>query len=417
MWDNRPAHWTVRRLSDVTTRITRKNDGTGHPVMTISAKRGFMLQSDKFSRDMAGKSEERYILLRKGEFAYNKGNSLTAPQGCIFRLENESAVIPFVYYCFAIGPDLDADFALHAFQSGVLNRELARAINSGVRNDGLLNLPADDFFRCQLALPPLPEQRAIADILGAVETAISTTERLVDELKARRSNLINIFDKPTLVGRKAKLRSIIKSITAGVSVSGEIRTREEHEFGVLRTSSVSSGIFLEGQIKVISTENVSRASTNPKADCIIFSRANTPELVGASAYVKNDNKSLFLSDKLWQIDVNDRSVINVRWLSLALAAPRMRQMIATRANGTSNSMQNISKSAFLSLEVVIPPIEIQNAIAEIADAFEERQIREQAYLEALRAFREALAQELLSGRLCLPQGVMERHRDSPERAA
>ena len=176
MWDKRPSDWEVRRLSDITSRITRRNDGSGHPVMTISAKNGFILQSDKYSRDMAGQSAERYTLIRRGEFAYNKGNSKTAPQGCIFRLDEESAIVPFVYYCFSMRQDLEENYAQFALRNGILNRELARAINSGVRNDGLLNLAADDFFACQVSVPPRAEQRGIAEILSAVEQTIATTE-------------------------------------------------------------------------------------------------------------------------------------------------------------------------------------------------------------------------------------------------
>lgn len=201
MWDKRPADWEVRRLADISTRITRKNDGAGHPVMTISSKRGFILQSDKYSRDMAGQSEERYTLIRKGEFAYNKGNSIMAPQGCVFRLEHESAVVPFVYYCFSIDRHLDDDYALCALRNGTLNRELARAINSGVRNDGLLNLAAEDFFACQVAIPPLAEQRAIAVVLDAMETAIAKTEALIDVLGAAKNA---ILEECLLHGFKAR---------------------------------------------------------------------------------------------------------------------------------------------------------------------------------------------------------------------
>jgi len=50
-----------------------------------------------------------YTLLRQGEFAYNKGNSLTSPQGCIFRLEQDSALVPHVYFCFSLTLPTRAD--------------------------------------------------------------------------------------------------------------------------------------------------------------------------------------------------------------------------------------------------------------------------------------------------------------------
>src|SRR5690606_22383431 len=74
-----PEHWQQKPLSKVCTPVKRKSSGGDHPVMTISSKSGFLMQADKFARDMAGRSVERYTLLHEGEFAYNKGNSKTAP--------------------------------------------------------------------------------------------------------------------------------------------------------------------------------------------------------------------------------------------------------------------------------------------------------------------------------------------------
>lgn len=58
-----PDHWEKHPLSLICNRVRRQNGGGDHPVMTISAKSGFRLQSDKFSRDMAGSSVERYLPL------------------------------------------------------------------------------------------------------------------------------------------------------------------------------------------------------------------------------------------------------------------------------------------------------------------------------------------------------------------
>ena len=58
--------WELRPLSDFSTRIRRRNGGNNHPVMTISAKSGFLMQSDKYSRNMAGKSVENYTVLHEG---------------------------------------------------------------------------------------------------------------------------------------------------------------------------------------------------------------------------------------------------------------------------------------------------------------------------------------------------------------
>lgn len=185
-----PDRWKQRPLSAISTRVRRQNGGGDHPVMTISAKSGFRLQSDKFSRDMAGRSVDRYIVLHEGEFAYNKGNSLTAPHGCIFPLDRPTALVPFVYFCFALKADLNREFFAHLFAAGVLNHQLSRLINSGVRNDGLLNLSPEDFFGCKVPVPPADEQSAIASALTTAKQEICLLETEIEALTRQKRGLM-----------------------------------------------------------------------------------------------------------------------------------------------------------------------------------------------------------------------------------
>lgn len=185
-----PDRWKQRPLSTISTRVRRQNGGGDHPVMTISARSGFRLQSDKFSRDMAGSSVDRYIVLHEGDFAYNKGNSLTAPYGCIFPLDRPTALVPFVYFCFALKADLNREFFAHLFAAGALNHQLSRLINSGVRNDGLLNLNPEDFFGCNVPVPPADEQSAIASTLTTAKQEIGLLETEIEACTRQKRGLM-----------------------------------------------------------------------------------------------------------------------------------------------------------------------------------------------------------------------------------
>jgi type I restriction enzyme S subunit len=185
-----PERWQLRPLSAISDRVRRQNGGNNHPVMTISAKSGFLMQSDKFARDMAGSSVERYIVLHEGEFAYNKGNSLTAPYGCVFPLDRSTALVPFVYFCFAMKKGFDHAFYGHLFAAGALNHQLSRLINSGVRNDGLLNLNVDDFFNCRVPVPPIGEQKRIAAALSAAKTELSLLDAEMEATTRQKRGLM-----------------------------------------------------------------------------------------------------------------------------------------------------------------------------------------------------------------------------------
>lgn len=182
--------WKAKPLGQVTERVRTKTDDAVHPIMTISGKSGFLRQDEKFSRYMAGESVKNYTFLKRGEFAYNKGNSKTYPQGCIYRLEQETALVPHVYISFRLQAGLNSDFYAHLFQSGFLNRQLARLINSGVRNDGLLNLNINDFFDCEIPVPPLDQQARVADYFGAVKRELVIIETQLKRLQRQKLGLL-----------------------------------------------------------------------------------------------------------------------------------------------------------------------------------------------------------------------------------
>jgi type I restriction enzyme S subunit len=164
--------------------------------------------------------------------------------------------------------------------------------------------------------------------------------------------------------KRGIVRDLIGSMDSGVSVNSEDKVSVGGEYGILKTSCVTSGIFDPNENKVIVNDEIDRAKVNPKRGRILMSRMNTSFLVGASAYVPNDYKNLFLPDRLWQIEPKDDRV-DMKWLSYVLGSSKYRLKISSVANGTSGSMKNISKGDIEALNIFIPPFQEQGAIAEV----------------------------------------------------
>ena len=94
--------WEQRKLSEVVKEVKRTDETSDAPVMMITAEDGFINQSERYSTNNAGQSLKKYILLEKGELAYNHGASKLRPFGSCFALiSKEKARIPFVYHCFS----------------------------------------------------------------------------------------------------------------------------------------------------------------------------------------------------------------------------------------------------------------------------------------------------------------------------
>ena len=167
-----------------------------------------------------------------------------------------------------------------------------------------------------------------------------------------------------------RLSYFIKSLNSGVSVNSLDRVATQNEFGILKTSSVSNGLFKPDENKAILPEEIPRAKLNPIQNSIIISRMNTPDLVGEIGYVDRNYSRLFIPDRLWMTETNDN--INVKWLSYSLVTPRLKSSISSIGTGTSGSMKNISKPNFLGLVIKYPEKLEQQKIATFLTLIDQR---------------------------------------------
>ena len=178
-------------LKNIAVRIKRVNSVSKAPIMMISANSGFIMQSEKYSRDNAGKSLTKYTILHKGELAYNHGASKMKPYGCCFQLSVDEARIPYVYHCFKINENNYAPHIALYLNNKLLERELRKLVSSSVRMDGLLNISYEDYTNIKLNLPRYEEQEKIAAFLTLIDKKIEKQKELVELLKKYKRGLLS----------------------------------------------------------------------------------------------------------------------------------------------------------------------------------------------------------------------------------
>ncbi len=180
--------WTFTTLKDVAIKVNRV-ESNNSPIMMISAEKGFILQSQKYSKDMTGDSLKKYITLYKNELAYNHGASKLRPYGSVFMLLEDKARIPFVYHCFKITNGYNKFFSyyLNRYSFGRLLKPL---ISSTARMDGLLNISFDNYFSIKFKIPQLKEQEKIANLLTTVDKKITNLENTITSLENQKKGLL-----------------------------------------------------------------------------------------------------------------------------------------------------------------------------------------------------------------------------------
>ena len=175
--------WEQRKLGDVVKEITRNDPESEAPIMMITANNGFIEQSERYAFNNAGESLKKYILLKKGELAYNHGASKLRPYGSCFALTTaENARIPFVYHCFS-AENQNAEFMSIELNGAEIENQLRKIVSSGARMDGLLNISFDEYTSVSVLLPSTEEQDCIADFFRQLDNLITLHQRELEKLK------------------------------------------------------------------------------------------------------------------------------------------------------------------------------------------------------------------------------------------
>lgn len=158
---------------------------------------------------------------------------------------------------------------------------------------------------------------------------------------------------------------------------------------------------MHAECKVIAGQDLKRVRGCPKKGTILVSRMNTPLLVGEIAYVGQDYKWLYLPDRIWMASFKPETATSVRWLAYLLSSRQYRDLLREIATGTSGSMKNISKGAFLSLPIQYPEPSEQTAIATILSDMDAELAALEARRDKARQLKQGMMQDLLTGRIRL----------------
>lgn len=281
-----PTGWSSAPLSEISDVLSEQAGDREFETLSISAGVGFVNQAEKFGKELSGKQYTKYTVLRRGDFAYNKGNSKRYPQGCTYMLrERDEAAVPNVFECFRITQG-HPEYYEQLFINGFMNSQLTRKINHGVRDDGLLNLTDDDFYSTIFPVPPLAEQQKIAEILATCDRVIELKQQLLEEKRRQKQWLMQKLLSESSAVNEIPLSNLCSTICDG----DWIESKDQSESGIrlIQTGNVGVGRYLdkEGRARYISEDTFKKLNcTEVFAGDILLSRL--PDPIGRACMVPN----------------------------------------------------------------------------------------------------------------------------------
>lgn len=278
----------------------------------------------------------------------------------------------------------------------------------------------------ELRLPPIGEQRAIANFLDRKTTAIDALivkkERLIDLLQEKRQALITQAVTKGLnpnVPMKASgvewlgqipatwevlpIRRILSRLEQGWSPESEDRRAEGDEWAVLKLSAVSRGRFRPDENKVLPPDVSPELRYQVRAGDLLVTRANTPLLVGDACFVEHTPGQLMLPDLIYRLTLDERRALPAFVAQVLLSAP-LRGRITSDARGSSMTMAKVSGGHIRSWLIPLPGTldEQRRIVQHVGSAC--RHIDETCHkiamqLDLLREYRQGIITAAVTGKI------------------
>lgn len=194
-----PQGWEVKKLGEVFKKVTEKNIHLKiNTVLTNSAQFGVIPQNEFFDKSIATKENiDNYYILEMDNFIYNPRISKLAPAGPISRNKYGIGCVSPLYTVFKIHSNNNINFYEFYFKSNLWNRQAYNIANFGARFDRM-NITDKDFFNMPIPVPPLEEQKKIAEILSLWDKAIEQKKELIAYKEKQKKGLMQAL----LTGKK-----------------------------------------------------------------------------------------------------------------------------------------------------------------------------------------------------------------------
>jgi type I restriction enzyme S subunit len=326
-------------------------------------------------------------LLPKGTVVFSR--TATVGKTTILGREMATSQDFAAYIC---GPQLHNRFLVYLFRS--MRRTWQSLMAGSIHNT--IYMPV--FKALRIALPPLREQRAIAEALSDVDELL----RGLDQLIAKKRDLKQATMQQLLTG-KTRLPGFGCDWKEGALadlgqfIKGRGITKDQARGGTLPCVRYGElythhNDIIRNYHSWISPDVASSAVLLKTGDVLFAGSGETKEEIGKCAAFVHDIKAYAGGD----IVILRPREANAIFLGYFLNTASINRQKASRGQG--DAVVHISKNALSVIEFPIPDVDEQNAVAEVLIDMDAEIAALERRREKTRALKQAMMQELLTGK-------------------
>ena len=386
-----PAEWNRKSIDEASTVIVSPVDKKSYdheiPVelcnyMDVYYNR-LINSKIEFMKATATQNEIDKFSLLPGDVIITKDSETPDDIGVSAYIEEIKPNLLCGYHLSILRPNknLCGKYLLYSLRHPKIKYDFYRYAN-GVTRFGLAK---ESYSKITIPFPPLPEQRAIADILSTWDEAIEKMEKLIEAKEKRFKAKSEIFITEIETSHKDILLGDICEIFTAGSKSSEI---------------VQTGKYIIADMGAISGkgELLDRKRSNNNKDLLNIGDLIMPKddigggnIIGKVAYVSID--SVVLGDHVYALRFKEN--VNSKFIYYQINGRRINRQLRRMSNGTSQL--GLGKKDVKIQKIFLPDKNEQNRIANILDNLK----REIVLLGQIKIYykeqKRGLMQKLLTG--------------------
>lgn len=344
--------------------------------------------------------------IRGGETSYKKLNRLHPGRLVVSRLkafEGALAIIPEAFDDWFLSPEfptfrciegeLEPSFFAHVCRWPEFWSMLAATSKGiGARRE---RVDAEGLLRLELSIPPIDEQRRIADRLDRLQTAAAELARRSERGSQLMGALaVSASSRPDLDERE-KTRAGWRRVALGSVMTQAIEQVLVEPLGSYPNAGIYSfgrGLFKKPDIDGATT---SASSLNRiHAGQFIYSRLFAFE--GAYSYVPPEFEGFLVSSEFPTFDT-DPVQLDARWLANYLRSSERWRELGGSSKGLGVRRQRVPVDAMLAYEVWIPSIEDQHVTVAAIDRIDRSRISRERLEQRLGSLIPAALNQVFAG--------------------
>ncbi|CBT77526.1 MAG TPA: restriction endonuclease subunit S [Glutamicibacter sp.] len=288
---------------------------------------------------------------------------------------------------------VDSSYAVRYFRTPAFRAQLRKFINQAVNQ---ASISVKNLKSIEIALPQLEEQRRIAGILDKADALRGKRRKAIAHLDVLGQSIFHEMfaglSGDALTLRDASLRFVSGRNMVGTGVNAHPTKK------VLKVNAASSGEFDGSQVKPLPMNYDPPAAHRVEVGDLIVTRASgTKDLIGVATLVDSVPSETYLPDKLWKAVVNPRLLL-AEYFRFLTRSTTYRKYVSNAASGAAG-VSNISQAKLLDFQLVLPPIESQQAFADRMAAIESLKMTYRAQLADLDALFLSLQDRAFKGEL------------------